>query len=551
MPPAVRLHDHQALRMFFPGKVSNGGESGVDCGGACAGCALGDPCRSGADCGSGVCGDGACEENTCGNGVRDGRETDRDCGGLCGPCDDGTRCLAGPDCASRWCHLAGCRPAPSCAAILLGDPTAPDRVYRVLPPGLDEPVLVRCDMATDGGGWTLVGSSAGTPPQDEAMAYSAALVTLEPGEPTRGVWDGLRQAAGDRLAALRFACKLDGAAAVPDVDLSFYDVDWYQRITRGSEEESCSGDLCVEEPCLNGEPDPGETGPDCGGPRCPACLGGEACAVGADCESGRCPAGTCAALRLCDDLWASEVPRSSRVYRLAPEGDSVSVACDMKWDGGGWTLVAASFGQPLGDEAGPAHDDLARYLPQGSHPAVWDGLRELIGDRADLRFACEVGRLSDAGYRAVDLGFYGVDWYGRITVGSEADGCFLQGPGGAGFVGPAPRRRDNLTGQLLERGTPWQYDPGGYLEGEDGCNAPDDFTVDLTDGGMNGDGSDGTDWGLVDGIPRCGSPLTGEEAARTSWWIWARRQAPTCTDGLLDEDEEGLDCGGSCPPCRP
>ena len=27
--------------------------------------------------------------------------------------------------------------------------------------------------------------------------------------------------------------------------------------------------------------------------------------------------------------------------------------------------------------------------------------------------------------------------------------------------------------------------------------------------------------------------------------------APTCTDGVLNGDETGIDCGGNCPPCQP
>jgi Ca2+-binding RTX toxin-like protein len=44
--------------------VQNGTETGVDCGGACVGCASGQPCVSGADCAGGLCQAGVCQAAT-------------------------------------------------------------------------------------------------------------------------------------------------------------------------------------------------------------------------------------------------------------------------------------------------------------------------------------------------------------------------------------------------------------------------------------------------------------------------------------------------------
>ncbi len=755
--------------------VRNDAETATDCGGGCPGCEVGEACLAGPDCASGICVDELCEPNTCIDGERSGRETDVDCGGPCESCPDDARCEAAADCDSRWCHVGRCTPPPSCAAVRLSDREAPSGTYRLRPPGQDEVVRVACDMETDGGGWTLVSSSAGAPPADAAQAWAEQLATTAPDAPGAGVWDGLREAAGDRLAALRFTCRTDAAGAGYAVDLSFYDVDWYQGISAGTDAESCFavpdaavaalparrdnltgdvrgagtpwargglvgegacedadsftvdfddsgldgderdgtdwgeddglakcgdayapggawfvwlretvhhcfdgevsgdetgpdcggpcdpcpvpcqeaadcdsgvcdgeycaeprcddgvtngdevdvdcggpcdlcqdgaacardgdcasgrcvadrcrtldcengaldgeetgldcggpcppcaldegcaidadcesgaclGDVCVPEPCENGALDAGETDVDCGGARCDACPGGLACSEDGDCESGRCEADACRVLTACDDLWTAGVPRETGVYRLG-EAPYQRVTCDLDTDGGGWTLVAASRGVPLLDQAGEHHDDLARPSPEAGHPDIWDGLRAVLGNHADVRFACTAPEADEAPARAVDLSFYGVPWYEEITAGTDAETCFNEASG-AGFEQPAPRRRNNLDGRVRRRGRGWEYEVDGWLESEDECGALDDFTVDFDDRGLDGDESDGTDWGLDDGVPKCGAPLTEVQQGGAVWRIWARRGLPGCFDGEENGDESGVDCGGSCEACE-
>jgi hypothetical protein len=99
----------------------------------------------------------------------------------------------------------------------------------------------------------------------------------------------------------------------------------------------------------------------------------------------------------------------------------------------------------------------------------------------------------------VDLSFYDATWYDIITRGSDADSCFNTGNTPKEEL---PARRDNLKNAFLEAGTQWSY---GFFEGEDFCNDPWDFTVDFNDRGVDGDQTDGTDWGEDDSFKKCGT----------------------------------------------
>src|SRR5207244_11018286 len=70
--------------------VTNGLESGIDCGGTstCARCGTGLGCTMGIDCQSGVCNGTTCAAPICTDNVKNGTETDVDCGGSCAPSKD-------------------------------------------------------------------------------------------------------------------------------------------------------------------------------------------------------------------------------------------------------------------------------------------------------------------------------------------------------------------------------------------------------------------------------------------------------------------------------
>lgn len=143
--------------------VQNGTESDIDCGGdTCEGCDPGGLCTTGDDCVSAVCSDqGTCVSGSCTDEVQNGTETDVDCGGGdCAICDVGAACAGNSDCLSGRCENAVCGEYfTNCAEILDFQSKALSGIYRIDPDGplvAEDAVEVFCDMATEGGGWTLI-----------------------------------------------------------------------------------------------------------------------------------------------------------------------------------------------------------------------------------------------------------------------------------------------------------------------------------------------------------------------------------------------------------
>jgi len=115
---------------------------------------------------------------TCSDDVHNGAETGTDCGGGCRGCGLGGPCLVDGDCGSPGICRAGlCSVALSCAELKDHGAAGGIGVYTIAPAGVSFDAV--CDMATDGGGWTLLLKATGgdAVAADETLGYDAKAWT--------------------------------------------------------------------------------------------------------------------------------------------------------------------------------------------------------------------------------------------------------------------------------------------------------------------------------------------------------------------------------------
>ena len=93
-------------------------------------------------------------------------------------------------------------------------------------------------MTTDGGGWTLVANTYDYTLNDQSQGYYSSIASKVPGGRHYGIWNGMRDYITGN-SDIRFTCKLDKNSNSYNVDLSYYNIQWYREITSGSDSNSC------------------------------------------------------------------------------------------------------------------------------------------------------------------------------------------------------------------------------------------------------------------------------------------------------------------------
>ena len=215
--------------------LKDGDETGIDCGGPCNTCAVGQLCSSQSDCSSGSCQDWSAASDgslttcsSCTNGIKEGLETDIDCGASACPnqlCQLNQICLTAADCASQNCVTD----------------TNPNKCAEPTPAATcNDQAMGQLETCTDGGGVECLSIGNRCP----VCPTAADGVSVVPG---------------------------DECSCAADADC---------------ESRKCSiAGSCFS--CSNGIKDGDETAVDCGGP-CNTCAVGQECALDADCSTGSC-----------------------------------------------------------------------------------------------------------------------------------------------------------------------------------------------------------------------------------------------------------------------
>jgi hypothetical protein len=156
--------------------VRNGGESDVDCGGACSKCSAGLVCALSEDCESRVCTNQVCQMARCGDGIVNHGDETCDAGGESPECDDDctlvscgdghTNMLAGEACDHGEMRESGCtqrcqeparcaEPAPCVAALTYQDRLPPESIaanVEMYSGGEGQNYALGCALASHGDG---------------------------------------------------------------------------------------------------------------------------------------------------------------------------------------------------------------------------------------------------------------------------------------------------------------------------------------------------------------------------------------------------------------
>ena len=515
----------------------NGSETDVDCGGPdCDPCGDGGGCTTDDDCASSACDEsaGVCVDPSCADGVQGGDEADVDCGGtLCAPCEGGEMCGDGEDCLSEICGGGVCG-AASCSDGVVnqgesdvdcGGPNCDpcdngskceeraDCVSELCDPVHDVCEAEACqngvvdgeETDVDCGGTQCAPCDPGEScdADGDCASESCAAETCVAASCSDGVHNGNES---------NVDCGGDECGPCDDGQGCLLTGDCISLV--------CLSEVCVPPSCDDGVRNGDESDEDCGGSCGATCEDGETCEDEADCISGVCEAGVCAA-ESCDDGVRNgsetdvdcggeacdpceapgmcEVPADC-VSGVCTKGMCTPAACDDGIQNGSESDVDCG-----GDTCAPCDDGDACNEPEDCSSAVCSG------------GTCDVPTCSDGAQNQDETD---VDC-GGATCGPCDDG-------------------------------------GGCIEGSDCVSEicdPESNTCEAAscdDGVLNGSETD------VDcGGPACSGCDTGEDcgvdddcASLVCDDVGGTCEAPTCGDGVQNQDETGIDCGGdTCGPC--
>ena len=540
------------------------GEADVDCGGSCSTpCADGSSCSAASDCASGVCGSGGvCAAPTCSDGVHNGDETDVDCGGAgcASKCADGLACSVASDCTSGVCGSGGVCTAPTCSdSVHNGDETD-------------------VDCGASCGSTCSVGATCASDSDCATAVCDGVSTTCS--SPVCG--DSVCATGGGETCA---SCPADcGDCATPTCSDGIHNGDETDVDCGGSCAETCadgstcsvasdcasgvcgSGGVCAAPTCSDGVHNGDETDVDCGGARCGStCSVGATCASGDDCTTAVCTGNSVCGAAACGDgvcSDASETCASCAADCGACDddggGDPVPTctephgvfcfpsSCCSSYIQCSHGFVYGPFPTPPGTLCAEGQfvwptDDACAGVTCGGGPSCSDGLHNgdetdvdcggaVCGTACDDGLAC--GASSDCTSRVCDGGVCvapscsdGVRNGGEAGV--DCGAVCVAGAGSACSAGTGCTTHADCASGVCHGGvcvSPTCYDGvRNGVEADVDCGGPECAST-CSAGRTCSAGSDCAS-GVCDGASLMCQP-------------------PTCTDGVRNGGESGVDCGG-------
>ena len=488
--------------------VQNQDETGVDCGGSCPVACDGEGCVNGSDCISGVCVDEICAFSSCDDGVMNGDETGVDCGGNCPLCIEANvpgRIEAEDyfDYSDSNSQNEGASDYPSCDN---GD-------------GVD------LGEADDVGGTCSIGWTS----NGEWVDYELLVGTS-------ASFDIVARA-GSGTSGGAFRVLIDGVVVNNRIDVNNIGWDAYENYSVASEYELDAGThtmrvqflgsmnlnwieftqlTCMPTTCTAAGAECDTIPDNCGGTLdCGSCGGGDSCienmcvCTPTTCEIAVAECGyvddACGGSLFCGNCGVGEQCNGSNVCECAPTScDAAGADCGTMDDGCGTVLNCGSCG---GGDA--CIGNICTCVPTTCDAA-----------------GAMCGTIDDACGGALDCGGCAP---GQQCNGSNQCEC---APVTCDMTGANCGAIDDGCGNTLECGVC----SVGQACVANVCECIP--TTCLDEGAVCGSISDGCG-GMLD----CGSCNAGE-VCNDSWQCIV---APTCDDGIRNQDETDVDCGGGCP----
>ena len=302
----------------------------------------------------------------------------------------------------------------------------------------------------------------------------------------------------------------------------------------------CLDGTCRDPSCTDGEQNNDETDVDCGGPNsCPRCPQDANCIDGLDCLSGVCVAGACAPPR-CDDG--------------VKNGAETDVDC------GGPRCGACDADSACASQSGGVTDCGCRFASDCNS-----------GVCAPDSSTCAAPSCTDGRQNGDETG---VDCGGSCSTAClVGDGCASDDDCAGDDVCRAGMCRPDQCNDGVKNGTETDVDCGGDVcapcgtvkdcsTESCGCSSGSDCatgvcelssftcvaTATCSDGVQNQDETDVDCGGSCESCP-AQSACTADADCGSGSCVDGACLAGTCDNQTQDGDETGVDCGGSCAPC--